>query len=102
MTNEERQLLLSLAETVIELKRSRDDMAIGLAAAIFDLHRLLIQAGHQTQHDALSRLTAQTEALASTSPNQAGVKFLDALIATLASDKLNAASWLREPLAGRG
>ena len=28
MTNEERQLLLSLAETVIELKRSRDDMAM--------------------------------------------------------------------------
>ena len=93
MTNEERQLLLSLAETVIELKRSRDDMAVGL---------LLIHAGHQTQHDVLSRLTVHTEALASTSPNQAGVKFLDALIATLASDKLNAASWLREPLAGRG
>ena len=43
MTNEERQLLLSLADTVIELKRSRDDMAIGVAAAILDLHRLLRQ-----------------------------------------------------------
>ena len=100
MTDNERNLLLAAADGVAELSRNRDDMIVGIAAAILDLHRLLIQSGHQTKQAALDRLTVQKDELVRVSPNQMGAAFLQSLIATLADDKLDAARWLRLPPAG--
>jgi hypothetical protein len=100
MNNAEYEILLKTAEAMAEIEKSRNDMIIGISAAILDLHRLLIQAGHQTKQDAISRLTVQRDDIASKLPDGLGTAYLGALIASLTDDKLDAAGWLRQPTSG--
>jgi hypothetical protein len=100
MAPEERQLLVETAKTVVGLFEDRDDMVVAITAVILDLYRIDFQRGHQTKQEALSRLQMQRGELSVVDPKQRGVKFLDALIETLRSDKLDAATLLREPPAG--
>jgi hypothetical protein len=100
MTNEERQLLVALGDEIIELKQSRSDMVIGITAALLDLYRISIQKGEQTKDDAVARLTAQKEWLAKEVQGKVGAEFLEFLIATLVTGKLDAAAWLRQRPAG--
>lgn len=100
MGDMERQLLVELGDHVQELTRNRDDMVVGIVAAILDLYRISIERGEQTKHDAVARLSAEKAWLEMEVPGQVGAKFLDFLIATLATDKLNASDWLRGSPAG--
>ena len=100
MTNEERLLLVGLGDEIIKLNQNRDDMIVAFAAAILDLHRVLIQSAHQTKQDVINRLTAQMHELEIKSPNRMGVACLQSLISTLSDDKLDAAKWLRQSPAG--
>lgn len=100
MLEVERQAFMKLVENVEELGRNRDDMLIGIVAALLDLYRSSIERGDQTKDDAVARLTAQKDWLAKEIQGQVGALFLEFLIATLRADKLDAAKWLRQPTVG--
>lgn len=100
MTNEERQLLLGTFKEMQGLFRDRDDMLIGITAAILDLYRALFAAGLDKKDPALTRLQAQHEELRQVLPGELGCKALKWLIDSLESNKLDAAKLLRETPAG--
>ena len=100
MTESERQLLAECGKEIVELYGSRNDMVVGITAALLDIHRVLIQAGHQSKQDVIDRLTVQKNAILGHSPKQLGALLLQSLIDTLADDTLDAAKLLREPAAG--
>lgn len=99
MTDNERELLLTLGQEVERLFRERDDMIVGITAVLLDLYRVLFKAGADSKEAALSRLRAQHEQLAGLFPEQLGA-MLQAVIASLEEDKLDAARLLRDPAAG--
>lgn len=100
MTEQERALLLDLAQQSFELTSNRNDILVGTVAALLDIHRLLSEHGVQTNNDAIQRLTVQKDWLDSNVAGQVGAQFLGFLIATLSTGKLDAAQWIRVPPAG--
>ena len=100
MTEQERLMLVECGKEIIELYSSRNDMIVGITAALLDLHRVLILAGHQSKQDVINRLTTQKNTIVSHSPKQLGALYLQSLIDALANDRLDAAKLLREPTAG--
>jgi len=99
MTNDERILLVETAKFTDELSRNRNDMLIGITAALLDLYRTRFKEGTDSKPDALVRLELQQNEL-SRRANGLGVTFLKYLTDTLAAEKLDAAKLYREPPAG--
>jgi hypothetical protein len=91
MTPDERALLLATATQVAQLFKDRDDLVIGVTAALLDLYREEFAAGRQTQSIVIQRLQIQADALR----GQLGEKYLMALIRTLEQGQLNEAGLLR-------
>jgi hypothetical protein len=92
MTEKERLLLTEL----IQLFQDRDDFVVGVTAALLDLYREEFAAGRQTLNDAITRLSAQRDALR----DNLGEKYLTSLIQTLEDGQLNAAALARAPAQG--
>ncbi len=100
MNELERKLLLATAKDMVGLFQDRDDLLVGLVAALLDVYRTLIAAGIDTKDSALVRLAAQREQITSVIPGATGVKSLQWLIGSLETGKLDAAKLYREPTAG--
>jgi hypothetical protein len=100
MTAEERLLLTITARYVNDLFGDRDDLLIGIMAALLDLYRVLFNAGADTKDAALRRLGAQHQQLIDAVPEGRGGKALKWLIDSLEAGKLDAAKLLRMPPAG--
>ncbi|MGA9308717.1 MAG: hypothetical protein WBW31_25205 [Candidatus Sulfotelmatobacter sp.] len=100
MTREEGLLLTATAEHVAELFDNRDDMLIGLAAAILDLYRALFEAGADTKQAALARLRTQQEQLMRVLPEGRGSKSLKWIADSLENEKLDAAGLFRARAVG--
>ena len=77
MTDNEHELLSETAKHVMELFDNRDDMLIGLVAAIVDLYRIAFDAGVNTKEAALTRLRTQQEQSVSVVPEGRGSKSLE-------------------------
>jgi hypothetical protein len=97
MTEDERKLLRTASEAILQLVRDRDDMVAGLTAVFLDLYRVEFQEGRQAKAEALLRLQIQRDRLAQHSARQVGVKFLDSLIQTVEKVQLQPT----KPLGGR-
>jgi hypothetical protein len=100
MTPDERFLLTSTGEQVVELVANRDDMLIGFAAAILDLYRVLFESGTDTERAALARLRAQQDQLTTAVPGGRGSKALKWIADSLENGTLNAAELFRASPAG--
>jgi hypothetical protein len=100
MEDKERLLLIESAKEIFQLFNDRDDMVVGITAALLDLYRVDFSTGRQTKSEALLRLSTQRLDLEGRMPRQLGAKYLGALIETLRDDKLDAAKLAREPAAG--
>jgi hypothetical protein len=99
MTDDERTLLVETARFTHQLSRDRNDMLVGITAAILDLYRADFRDGRDTKQDALARLQIQCRQLSGV-PGEPGVVFLKYLMDTLEADKLDAAKLYREPTVG--
>jgi hypothetical protein len=99
MTQDERALLLEIAKFTNELANNRNDMLVGVVAAILDLYRTDFREGKDTKQDAINRLRLQQEVLAE-KENGLGNLFLKWLSDTLETDRLDAAKLYRDPPAG--
>lgn len=97
----ERQALLESLRHIAQLFRDRDDMVIGLTAALLDLYRTSFANGHDTKAAAVTRLQAQLDQLKEDSPDQSGSLYLQSLLHTLEAEQLNAAKLAREAPQGR-
>jgi len=100
MTNEERQLMLGTHKDVLNLFQDRNDLLVGITAALLDLYRTLIFAGSDSKDAALLRLRAQRTQIIGAIPNGVGSISLQWLIDSLETGKLDAAKLIREPSAG--
>lgn len=100
MRHDESQLLVQTAKNTVQLFQDRDDMLVGITAALLDLYRVGFQHGQQTKEEALARLQMQSDFLEKNEPRHRGVLFLNALIVALRDEKLDASKLLREPPAG--
>ena len=101
--DEMKMLILAVTELdnqVEQLRQDRNDLLVGATSAFLDIHRLLVGKGLDTKSDAIARLETQRDWLKLYAPKTAGATMLDFLIASLASDKLDAAGWMREPTMG--
>ena len=78
------------------MKRDRDDLVVGVTAALLDLYREEFEAGRQSKETTLRRLTIQANALTA----KAGEKYLRALIQTLKENRLDAENLFRSRPAG--
>jgi hypothetical protein len=99
MTDEERKLLLGTAKHLVELSDDRNDMLVGIMAAIVDLYRVSFAAGRDTKSAALVRLDVEHQELQRL-VGGIGCKALKWLIDSLKNEKLDAAKLLREPPVG--
>ena len=96
MTEDERALLAETAKHVLQLFQDRDDLVVGVTAAILDLYREEFAAGRQIKEQALQRLTLEADA----QRGKRGEQYLRWLIQTLKSGQLDAASLFRDHSAG--
>jgi hypothetical protein len=99
MTPDERALLLETANFTRQLASDRNDLLVGVTAALLDLYRIGFRGGSDTKIQALNRLQIQQDELTKGAAGL-GVTFLKYLADTLAADKLDAAKLYREPAAG--
>jgi hypothetical protein len=95
MTREESLLLTATAEHVMESFDNRDDMLIGLVAAMLDLYRVLFDSGLDTKQAALTRLRAQQDQLTRVLPEGRGSASLKWIADSLENEKLDAAGLFR-------
>jgi hypothetical protein len=100
MTPQERQLMVETAKELRRLYRERNDLVLGVTAALLDVYRGRFQSGHDTKGEAVQRLTMQLKAFGRRR-DRLGTIFLGLLIQTLRNDQLNAAKLLRETPMGR-
>jgi hypothetical protein len=100
MTDEERRLLTETARQVLQLFGNRDDMIVGITAALLDLYRMQFAAGLDTKDVALTRLRIQRDEINRLIHDGRAVKYLQSLIEALETDRLDAAKLLRESPAG--
>ena len=96
MTQDERSLLLETAKHVAQIFQDRDDLVVGVTAALLDLYREEFVAGRQTKEAVVQRLEIQADVL----KGLLGEKYLRALIRTLKEGQLDAANLLRIDPAG--
>lgn len=89
----------ALAENVIQLFQDRDDLVVGITAALVDIYLNQIQMTGRSKPHILDSLKMQLDHCAKF-PKQYGTKFLKSLIQTLREEKLDAAKLLREPPQG--
>lgn len=100
MTDKERLLLLETARHVTQLFGDRDDLIIGVTAAVLDLYRAQFLAGYDTKEAAIQRLRVQCDAIDQQVGDDSKSRYLKALISALEKDALDAAALLRVPVAG--
>jgi hypothetical protein len=100
MTPAQVLLLSATGQKVLQLFGDRDDLVVGITAVFLDLYRVMFTAGFDSKNAALSRLKAQYADLEGQIPGGRVSKYLDALIAALEADRLDAAKLLREPVVG--
>ena len=101
--DELKMLLLAIADfgdQVQELRQDRNDLLVGAVAAFVDIHRSLVGNGLGTKNDAIASLETQRDWLKLYAPKTACATMLDYLIASLASDNLDVAKFMREPTMG--
>jgi hypothetical protein len=98
MTSDERALLIETAKFTHYLSQNRNDMLVGVTAALLDLYREDFKNGTDTKTAALARLRLQREQLASV--GGVGTEFLQYLMGSLEADKLDAAKLYRDVPAG--
>jgi hypothetical protein len=67
MTDDERTLLVETAKFTHQLASDRNDMLVGITAALLDLYRTAFQDGRDTKRDALTRLQMQQRSFPRTS-----------------------------------
>lgn len=99
MTNNERQLLVDTAKFTHQLSKDRDDMLVGITAALLDLYRNEIRSERDTKSDIIARLELQRAELSGVA-GQPGDLFLKFLADNLAAEKLDAAKLYADPAAG--
>ena len=101
--DELKMLLLAIAEfgdQVQELRQDRNDLLVGAVAAFLDIHRSLVGKGPDSKSDAITSLETQRDWLKRYAPKTACATMLDCLIASLASDTLDVAKFMRETTMG--
>jgi hypothetical protein len=97
--DEMKMLLLAIAEfgdQVQELRQDRNDLLVGAVAAFLDIHRSLAGKDIDSKNDAIASLEAQRDWLKLYAPKTAGATMLDYLIASLVSDKFDAAELMHD------
>ena len=57
MTDDERELLAEIGKHLVQLFQDRDDLVVGVTAALLDLYREEFEAGRQSKETTLQRLT---------------------------------------------
>ncbi len=96
MTDDERELLAEIGKHLVQLFQDRDDLVVGVTAALLDLYREEFEAGRQSKETTLQRLTIQANALTA----KIGERYLRALIQTLKENRLDAENLFRSRPAG--
>jgi hypothetical protein len=90
-----------ITATLAEMVAERNDMVVGVTAALLDLYRVQFDAGKDSKHAAIVRLKLQVHDLEKKAPG-AYARYLQSLIQSMETGKLDAAKLFREPVGGRG